>query len=107
MAAPATNHDTVLVVIGLLISVPIVVWGSTLFIKVVNKFPPIVYIGSGVLAYTAAKMITHEPFLHGWFANAAVYGAFIAIVVAAVLVAGKLRNGKQGVIAAKPLTEHE
>lgn len=92
--AGAAHGDLLLVIIGLLVSVPIVVWGSTLFIKIVNKFPPIVYIGSGVLAYTAAKMITHEPFIHDFFAAALVYWAFIVLVVAGVLVVGKLRNAK-------------
>ncbi len=52
-----------LVVIGLLISVPIVVFGSSLVLKMVDRFPAIMYIGSAVLAYTAAKMIVSEPFL--------------------------------------------
>lgn len=100
--AGAAHGDLLLVIIGLLISVPIVVWGSTLFIKVVNSFPPIIYIGSGVLAYTAAKMITHEPFLHDWFANSFLYWAFIVIIVAGVLTSGKLRNIK----SATTLSEH-
>lgn len=92
--AGAAHGNTLLVVIGLLISVPIVVWGSTLFITLINKFPSIVYIGSGVLAYTAAKMITHEPFIEGWFASPFVYWGFIVVVTAAVLAAGKLRNSR-------------
>jgi YjbE family integral membrane protein len=92
--AGAAHGDTLLVVIGLLISVPIVVWGSTLFIKLVNKFPSIVYIGSGVLAYTAAKMITHEKFLKDWFASPIVHWGFVIIVVVVILIAGKLRNNQ-------------
>jgi predicted tellurium resistance membrane protein TerC len=46
---------------GLLISVPIVVWGSTLMLRLVERHPLIVYVGAGVLAWTAAKMITTEP----------------------------------------------
>ncbi|WP_309123418.1 TerC family protein [Paenibacillus sp.] len=103
--AGAAHGDMILVVIGLLVSVPIVVWGSTLFIKIVNRFPPIVYIGSGVLAFTAAKMITHEPFLHDWFANPAVYWAFLVVVILGVLAAGKLRNARA--VVGKPSTEHE
>ena len=99
--AGAAHGEFILVIIGLLISVPIVVWGSTLFIKLVNKFPPIVYIGSGILAYTAGKMITHEPFIHGWFANPAVYWAFLAVVIAGVLAAGKLRNSRMAAAGAK------
>ena len=52
-----------LVVIGLLISVPIVVFGSTLVLKLVERFPVIIKIGSAVLAFTTAKMIVSEPLL--------------------------------------------
>ena len=52
-----------LVIIGLLISVPIVVFGSTMVLKLVEKFPMIVNIGAAVLAFTAAKMIVSEPLL--------------------------------------------
>jgi nucleotide-binding universal stress UspA family protein len=44
-----------------LISIPIVVWGSTLILKLVDRFPSIIYIGAAVLAWTAAKMIVTEP----------------------------------------------
>lgn len=90
--AGAAHGDMLLVVLGLLISVPIVVWGSTIFIKVANKFPSIVYIGSGILAYTAAKMITHEPFMERFFAHPAVYWSFIVVIVVGVIAAGRLRN---------------
>ena len=52
-----------LVIIGLLISVPIVVFGSTLVLKLVERFPMIINIGAAVLAFTAAKMIVSEPLL--------------------------------------------
>ena len=52
-----------LVVIGLLISVPIMVFGSTMVLKLIDRFPAIMYIGSAVLAYTAANMIVNEGFL--------------------------------------------
>ena len=61
--AGAAKGSFDLVIIGLLISVPIVVWGSTLVLKLVERFPVIIYIGAGVLAYTAAHMIVSEPLL--------------------------------------------
>ena len=61
--AGAAHGNFLLVIIGLLVSVPIVVWGSTLFIKWIEKYPSIIYIGAGVLALTAGKMITGEKFL--------------------------------------------
>lgn len=77
-----------LVVIGLLISVPIVVWGSTLFIKLIEKFPIVLYIGAGVLAFTAAKMIVDEKILATFFANDWLKYGFIIAVVVVVLLTG-------------------
>ncbi|MCR5865934.1 TerC family protein [Aquincola sp. J276] len=80
-----------LVVIGLLISVPIVVWGSSLVLKLVDRFPLISYLGAGVLAFTAARMIVHEPLLHTLFdPHAAARWAVYAVTIAGVLVAGRL-----------------
>jgi len=61
--AGAAHGSFDLVVIGLLISVPIVVFGSTLVLKLVERFPVIIHIGSAVLAFTAAKMIVSEQLL--------------------------------------------
>ncbi|WP_114970638.1 TerC family protein [Rhodoferax ferrireducens] len=58
-----------LVIIGLLISVPIVVFGSTVVLKLVERFPAIIQIGSAVLAFTAAKMVVSEPLLAGVFGD--------------------------------------
>ncbi len=55
--AGAAHGDFLLVVLGLLISVPIMVLGSTLILKWVERYPVIIYIGAGVLAWTAATMI--------------------------------------------------
>ena len=61
--AGAAHGSYVLVVIGLLISIPIVVWGSQLVLRLIDRFPAITYLGAGVLALTAAKMIADEPFV--------------------------------------------
>lgn len=61
--AGAAQGSFDLVIIGLLISVPIVVFGSTMVLKLVERFPIIINIGAAVLAFTAAKMITSEQLL--------------------------------------------
>lgn len=94
--AGASGQHTILVIIGLLISVPIVVWGSTLFIKLLGRFPWIAYLGSAVLAYTAAHMITEEPHFLGFFEdNPVLKYLFIAVVIAGVLLAGFLKKQHQ------------
>jgi YjbE family integral membrane protein len=67
--AGAAHGSFDLVIIGLLVSVPIVVYGSTMVLKLVERFPVIINIGAAVLAFTAAKMIVSEPVL------ASIYGA--------------------------------
>jgi len=65
--AGASKGHLGLVVIGLLISVPLVVWGSTLILKLIHRFPIIIYIGAGAIAFTAGRMIAHDHLLAGWF----------------------------------------
>ncbi len=59
-----------LVIIGLLVSVPIVVFGSSVVLKLVERFPVIIQAGAAVLAFTAAKMIVSEPILNSVFGTA-------------------------------------
>jgi len=78
-----------LVVIGLLVSVPIVVFGSSVVLKLVERFPLIVQAGAAVLAYTAARMIIHEPLLDEVFDEAVVRWITYAAAIAGVLAAGR------------------
>ncbi len=87
--AGAAHGAMDLVVIGLLISVPIVVFGSSVVLKLVERFPIIIQLGAAVLAFTAAKMIVNEPWLDPVFdPHAAVRWALYAVVVGGVLAAG-------------------
>jgi YjbE family integral membrane protein len=94
--AGAAQGSFVLVVAGLLISIPIVIWGSQLILKFVERFPVIVYIGAGVLAWTAVKMVTGEPLLQDFLkAYPAVPWAAYVIVVGGVVCGGFLMNHAQ------------
>jgi YjbE family integral membrane protein len=87
--AGAAHGSFDLVVIGLLISVPIVVWGSTLVLRWVERFPVITYAGAGVLAFTAGNMIVSEPLLD------ALYDPHLLLRLATyvVLIAGVIGAG--------------
>lgn len=65
--AGAAKGHLGLVVIGLLISVPLVVWGSTMILKLIDRFPIIIYIGAAAIAWTAARMIAHDQLVAPWF----------------------------------------
>jgi YjbE family integral membrane protein len=68
IAGAAKGHMG-LVITGLAISVPLVVWGSTLILKLIERFPVVVYIGAGAVAWTASRMIAHDNLLQPWFAE--------------------------------------
>ncbi|MCH5585299.1 TerC family protein [Shimazuella sp. AN120528] len=92
----AAHGSILLVVIGLVISVPLVVWGSTLFIKLVDRFPIILYIGSGVLAWTAGGMIAEEPIIHDFIKDFPwIEYAVNIVLIVLVLLAGYLRKQKK------------
>ncbi|MES2632613.1 MAG: TerC family protein [Pseudomonadota bacterium] len=86
--AGAAQGSFDLVVIGLLISVPIVVFGSTMVLKLVERFPVIIQAGAAVLAFTAAKMIVGEPLLANVFDEQLLRWATYAAAVVGVLAAG-------------------
>ena len=65
----AAIGSALLIVLGLAISVPIIVWGSHLVIRLVDRFPSIVLLGGAVLGWTAYSMIVREPLLASWFAD--------------------------------------
>jgi YjbE family integral membrane protein len=65
--AGAAHGSFLLVVIGLLVSIPIVMWGSTLILKLVERFPIIIVGGAGILGWTAAKMIVSEKLIKQFF----------------------------------------
>lgn len=91
--AGAAHGSLLLVVLGLLVSVPIVVWGSQLVLKLVERFPVVVYLGSGILAWTAVKMVASEPLLASVVgANAPVASLAGVAVVGGVLSAGFMAN---------------
>lgn len=85
--AGAAHGSVLLVLIGLAVSVPIVVWGSTLVLKWVARFPQVLWLGAGVLGWTGAKMIASEPFVaaaleHRSAVRALLYAAIVGGLVA-------------------------
>lgn len=93
--AGAAHGSMMLVVLGLTISVPIVVWGSTVVLKLIERFPWIIMIGSAVLGWTAAKMFVGEAFLKDFFVNPVIKYGFEAVVIAFVLVVGMIVKKKR------------
>jgi len=92
--AGASHGSYILVVLGLVISIPIVIWGSTQILKLVERYPSVIYVGAGVLAWTASKMITSEPMVREWLIpqNPVFEYVIQAWVILGVLFGGFIKN---------------
>jgi YjbE family integral membrane protein len=90
--AGAAHGSFLLVILGLLVSVPIVIWGSTVIVRLMNRFPIIIVIGAAILAWTASKMIVNEPIIEQYFVNDMVKYGFELIIVSIVIMLGLSRK---------------
>ena len=96
LAVGAAAHGSLaLLLFGLALSMPIILFGSGLVATLMNRFPWLVYLGSGVLVYTAVEMIFADQVLARYLPHTAVveYGAII-LAVAAVLGLGYWLNAR-------------
>lgn len=80
----ATEGDLLLLAIGMLISVPIIVVGSTVVVKIMDRFPWIVFVGSLVIGWAAGSMIATDDYL----ALPAEYALWVKLAMTAVVAVG-------------------
>jgi YjbE family integral membrane protein len=70
--AAAAKGSIMLLVLGLAISIPLVIFGATMLMKVMDRYPIIITIGAGLLGWVAGDMAATDPVVKGWVdANAA------------------------------------
>ena len=94
--AGAAHGSILLVVMGLLISVPIVIFGSTFILKVIERYPAFIYVGAAVLVVTAVKMITAEPLLASTLdGEPALVALLYGVALVATLGVAFLRNHRR------------
>ncbi|MGG1573328.1 TerC family protein [Fictibacillus sp. NRS-1165] len=91
--AGASKGSVHLVIMGLIISVPIIIWGSKAILLLMEHFPLLIYFGAGILAYTAGEMLTSEKELQPFFhKNPNLEAGLTTLVVTGVILAGLLSN---------------
>ena len=84
--AAAADGNIYLVIFGLLLSVPIIIWGSSIILKLIDKYPVIIYLGSGLLGWIAGDMIKTDILTLKYFSASAVQeflplaGSFFVII---------------------------
>lgn len=94
--AGAAKGHVGLIVIGVMISIPIMIFGSKLIVRVMDKYPWISYVGAGILAWTAGEMITQDSLIINLFSldrTLEIYGVIVFITIV-VLGLGYVKNRK-------------
>ena len=86
------QHQLPLVIFGLLVSIPIIVWGSQIVLKLMERFPVIITLGAMLLGWIAGQMAYSDPAIKAylpaegyWSYVAAACGAAFVLVVGKVL----------------------
>lgn len=59
--AAVANGDPILIMLGIALSIPMIIWGSQMLGTLLHKFPALSYIGAALLAYAAGEMLMHDP----------------------------------------------
>jgi predicted tellurium resistance membrane protein TerC len=80
------RHRLALVIFGLIVSIPLIVWGSTLVLKLLDRFPAVVLVGAGLLGWIAGGLIIDDPFIDRWPALNTEFAGYAARVAGAFLV---------------------
>jgi len=80
------DHQLGYVVFGLLLSVPIIIWGSTLVLKLIDRFPVVVLFGAGLLGWIAGGMVISDVFVVNQFSEPSAAAKIAAEVVGVALV---------------------
>lgn len=79
--AGVAHGDMTLVLVGLAISIPIVVWGSQIISNLMDRLPILITIGSAILAYTSATMILHDKIIGSYLLSLTNYMNYILPII--------------------------
>lgn len=92
--AGASSGNMLLVAIGLFISIPIIVWGSTIVIGIIERFPLFIYLGAAVLAWTASKMMIKDAYVQPYLTNPLPIMLFQLLLIFIVVFIGYLLRSR-------------
>jgi YjbE family integral membrane protein len=71
--AAAAHGDFYLLVFGIALSLPLVVWGSGILARLMNRYPWIVWLGGGILGYVAGEMMLKDRVVQQWIGDDAIH----------------------------------
>lgn len=84
--AAAAKGSLLLLILGLGISIPLVIFGSTLLLRMMERFPVIITIGAALIGWVAGEMIVTDPLVKDWVETNAHWLHTVMPIVGAVIV---------------------
>lgn len=90
--AAKAEGDIAVIILGIGLSVPIIIWGSTLVMKLLKKFPILVYLGAGILGYTAGEMFTADTIVYEKLLGQTPHSVVPVVTTAIVIAAGLVKK---------------
>lgn len=113
--AAAAKGNVPLLVIGLAISIPLIIYGSTIILKLMNRYPIIITIGGGILGWVAGEMFVTDPAIGPWVDTNAHWlhtGAPVAATLGVVVIgkwmaAAAIRRGDKAAVETSVIGDEE
>jgi len=102
--AAAAKDNVTLLVLGLAISIPLIIFASTLLLKLMERFPIIITVGAGLLGFVAGEMAITDPINKHWIEQHAAWMEYVVPVAGALLV---VLVGTQIAKRKKNLNQHQ
>lgn len=104
--AAAAKGDIALVIFGIVVSIPVIVWGSRFVLRLMDRFPMVIVLGGALLGWIAGGMLVGDVVWHDWIAARLPHAALVAGLAGAALVVfvGRWLSGRMTARSA-PLRE--
>ena len=104
--AAAAKGDIALVIFGIVVSIPVIVWGSKFVLKLMDRFPIVIVLGGALLGWIAGGMLVGDVVVHDWVAVRVQHAGLVAGLTGAALVVvlGRWLSGRMAARTA-PLRE--
>ncbi len=104
--AAAARDSLFLLIFGLALSIPLMVWASQLILRLMDRFPSIILVGGALLGWVGLSMAVHDPVVKDWVAAQAPWlnyaapaaGALLVVVIGKLLASIKRRAPAAGIV---------
>jgi YjbE family integral membrane protein len=86
------GDNMLLIISGIILSIPIMLFASQFILKIMEKYPFVIYIGSALLAWTAGEMMVKEKFIQSFTSNTSIEPVLLFGLIVGTLTIGGVQR---------------